>query len=354
MAGLGYGARYGELPELFRRADLVVVAKVMRRGDDCPDPIRMIPGPGYINARTGNTSGVCSVTLDIVHSYKGTASQSEITASYSWTRSPRYQPPYAFPDNITLTFLCNSDSGLTYCPDTASTWIVSKTFAHNDDNQTGLNAIYDDVFADLPSEEDYMHLGAILWALGVGDHAKQLKAARQRSTSLRNRTFLDACLIQADDIDDGVIADIKQVSVEPMPQSGFGGNFIWSITNSRNPRILDLTPIMIKSNTRSMDDAVLTLIDQSRDSKYAAIIAFYFSDDEPGQAFQAMNIMEHLTGNKFADRPAFWRFVKDPAIRSAYTKEWQQWWQENRHNYPEIPSASVPRSHPTVCVMPNC
>jgi hypothetical protein len=330
----GYGAKYGELTDLFHRADIVVAAQVMRRGDDCPDPIRSIPGPGYV--RAGRTSGICQVFLSALRIYKGTISQSEITASYNWAQSQMYAVPYDWPGRSTLIFLCNGDSGLIYCPAAASSWILPKDFSRNVSKETGLNAIYEDAIAGLTNDDDNDRLAPIFWALGVGEHAQQLIAARQLPISLHDRMVLDACLIQADDIDDIVLTDIKSVSTS-LPPHGIAGDLIFSIQNSKSPLILDLAPIMIKANSSAMDEAVRTLIDRSRDPKYAPIIASFFSDQEPAIAFHAMTIMEHLTGHMFPDKPAFWKFNQDPTIRSSYTKEWQQWWQANRHYFASKP-----------------
>ena len=45
IPSLGYGAKYGELTDLFHRADIIVAAKVMRRGDDCPTLEGQFPAP---------------------------------------------------------------------------------------------------------------------------------------------------------------------------------------------------------------------------------------------------------------------------------------------------------------------
>lgn len=188
----------------------------------------------------------------------------------------------------------------------------------NPPNASGLDLLAWDLVEGL-TEIDHTHQNTnLLWAIGNSRFLPEIREV-EPTVPLELKTDLDALLIRSETSACG--ADLSEVS----KLSAFPGNIFMMLEalEGSGTRCLNQVNYLAESPNLGLRLASLHILGAAKDPSTEPILALLVDDKEPAVAFNAIRILETITGIHLIKGTAFADFDSNPEIRKNLTAAWK-------------------------------
>lgn len=310
---------YGALQSSFASADLIAGGRVISEDSGC--------GAGA-EWRSWSDAKTCISTIRLVRVYKGDETGGSAVALNYTERSPDDLLTRNVASGQYAVFvLCRSGSSYSYCEGDGfhRAFITASNGSHDANSQSGIDLLISDLLAGLHTSDinDQEHDATVLWALGsaVESHLDAIRAAAH-DVAMPARVDLEALLIRSDP--DNCGADLSFINQLPQPYTANLPRIAGALHYS-GVRCLSQVSFLANSSLDPLRYEAVRIIENAHSTRGIPVLLKLLDDSDPGVAFNAAKTLANVTGNRFADRPAFADFSRKPEVRSAYVQEWKGW-----------------------------
>jgi hypothetical protein len=303
---------FGSFQKQFATADMVVAGQISKEDRSCS-----IQEPWDASKR----GALCTESIVVDRVYKGQISPGNVVS----VQYGRYLPGelgfrHLAQGEYALFVLCKSSTEFVYCPGSIGrSQMVRSKSPSNSENRPGLDLLASELVEGLTETDDINQNINLLWAIGnTGCCVSEMKKV-ERTLPLEPRTDLDAVLIRSETSTCG--ADLSEVS----KLSAFPGNIFIMLgaLEGSGTRCLDQVRFLAASPVLALRFASLHILGAAKDPSTEPILALLVDDKEASVAFNAIRILETITGIRLIKQTSFADFDSNPEIRRNLTEAWK-------------------------------
>lgn len=302
---------FGSLQKRYASIDVLFAGEVSKEDLSCS---ARVP---WDSSKRGS---LCTESVVVDRVYKGAIAPGDVVS----VQYARYLPGeqdfrHLAQGEYALFVLCKSGADFVYCPGPIGRSQMGRPKnSLNPPNASGLDLLAWDLVEGL-TEIDHTHQNTnLLWAIGNSRFLPEIREV-EPTVPLELKTDLDALLIRSETSACG--ADLSEVS----KLSAFPGNIFMMLEalEGSGTRCLNQVNYLAESPNLGLRLASLHILGAAKDPSTEPILALLVDDKEPAVAFNAIRILETITGIHLIKGTAFADFDSNPEIRKNLTAAWK-------------------------------
>ncbi len=302
---------FGSLQKQFAGIDVLFAGEVSKEDLSCS-----VRGP-WDSSKRGS---LCTESVVVDRVYKGAIAPGDVVS----VQYGRYLPGeqdfrHLAQGEYALFLLCKSGADFVYCPGPIGRSQMGRPKnSLNPQNASGLDLLVWDLVEGLTETHDTRHNTNLLWAIGNTRYLPEIQEV-EPTLRLELKTDLDALLIRSETSTCG--ADLSQVSKLP----AYPGNIFMMLEalEGSGTRCLNQVNYLAESPNLGLRFASLHILGAAKDPSTEPILALLVDDKEPGVAFNAIRILETITGIHLIKGTSGADFDSNPEIRKNLTAAWK-------------------------------